>query len=470
MLLPNIAHPLSHRGTGSPSQGTRTARRWNSTLLPFFEPSLQETLEEVRGVNLSFATDFDAAIKSADVIMASVSTPLKDSGAGAGYAPDLQFWERIARLIAQSAAGPKTIVERSTVPVKSADIIKQVLAFNNPHPMVVLSNPEFAREGSAMMDQASPERVLIGGEDSEAARAAVEQLVDLYARWIPRERVIVSGLWSAELSKLAANAFLAQRISSINAISALCEKTGADVSEVAYAVGVDSRVGRKHLTASVGFGGACYETHLRNLIYLSRAFRLPQVADYWEHVLALNDWQKRRFANVVVSSMFNTVSGKRLAILGVSYKKNTSDTRNSPAWDICRALLNERAELAVYDPRVSQQAVALGLRTHEKAEQLLRCEQDAYLAAAGAHALLLLTEWDEFKLLDYTRIFESMEKPAFVFDGRNLLDHAQLRDIGFHVYGIGKPLHTLPTEIVAPPAPPPVAAEQSLHMIKDLGA
>jgi len=302
-----------------------------------------------------------------------------------------------------------------------------------------------------MLDQASPERILIGGADDEDAQAAVSSLAELYARWVPRERILTSGLWSAELTKLTANAFLAQRISSINAVSALCEKTGANVQEVAHSIGVDTRIGRKGIVASVGFGGACYEAHLRNLIYLCRSYRLPQVADYWEQVIKINDWQKRRFANSVVSSMFNTVSGKRLCVLGLAYKKNTSDTRYSPAWDICRALISERAKLALYDPRVAQEAISLALSTAEGTEALVSVETDAYTAAAGAHALLILTEWDEFARLDYERIFASMAKPAFVFDGRNLLDHERLRHIGFKVVGIG-------TQHDAALADPPAAA------------
>jgi len=428
---------------------------WNSSLLPFYEPSLQESLEDVRGVNMRFSTELEQSVSESDLILVSVSTPLKDSGAGAGFAPDLMHWERIARLIAQAAKGPKVIVERSTVPVKTASSMAKVLEYNNKHKMVVLSNPEFAKQGSAMLDQASPERVMIGGEDTPEAKAAVEGLVQLYSTWIPKERIIVSGLWSAELSKLTANAFLAQRVASINAISALCEKTGADVEEVASSIGVDTRIGRYGIVAGVGFGGACYETHLKNLIYIARSVRLHQVADYWTSVLTLNQYQKTRFANLVVSSMFNTVSGKRLAVLGVAYKKNTSDARDSPAWDICKSLIRERAKLAVYDPRVASEAISLGLSTEDDAQHLVAVERDAYMAAAGAHGLLILTEWDEFKRLDFQVIFDKMAKPAFIFDGRNLLDQGALRAIGFQVYGVGKPFDE-PDPSLAPATAPPV--------------
>ena len=316
---------------------------WNSSLLPFFEPGMQEMLDECRAQrNLTFTTDFDKAISSAELILVSVSTPLKDSGAGAGYAPDLMHWESVARRIAKASQGPKVIVERSTVPVTTAASMSKVFAATSPHAVVVLSNPEFAREGNAMMDQLSPDRVMIGGPETAEGRAAVAQLKDVYENWVPRGKIITANLWSAELTKLTADAFLAQRISSINAISALCEKTGADVEQVAYAIGVDSRIGRKGLVASVGFGGVCYETHLRNLVYLAKRYRMPQVASYWNAVITMNDYQKRRFAMKIVAQMFNTVAGKKLAVLGFAYKKNTSDARFSASLDVCKALARTR--------------------------------------------------------------------------------------------------------------------------------
>jgi len=310
-------------------------------------------------------------------------------------------------------------------------------------PWVVLSNPEFSTEGNAMMEQASPERIMIGGGDTAEDLAAVDKLAALYMRWVPKQKIVVSSLWSAELSKLTANAFLAQRISSINAISALCERTGADVSEVSNAIGIDTRIGRKGIQASVGFGGACYETHLRNLVYIAKLYRLQTVATYWESVIKMNDWQKSRFAKNVVSAMFNTVSGKKLTILGYAYKKNTSDIRFSAAIDVCKTLVKERARLCIYDPRVASEAVKISLTTDDGAESDIEVNQDPYLASNAAHGLLILTEWDEFKRLDYQRIYDSMQKPAFIFDGRNLLDHAKLREIGFQVYAIGKSYQTI---------------------------
>jgi len=414
---------------------------WNTSLLPFYEPGLQEGLDEVRGSNLSFVTDMARAIADADVVMVSVSTPLKDDGFGAGYASDLQHWERMARFIATNSSEPKTIVERSTVPVKTAELMGKVLSANSGgKAWTVLSNPEFAREGNAMVDQASPERIMIGADDkSTAATAAAQKLVALYAEWVPQGKILVSNLWSAELSKLTADAFLAQRVSSINAISALCENTGADVGEVAHAIGVDSRIGRKHLQASVGFGGACYEPHLRNLVYLCRHYQLKEVATYWESVITMNNYQKRRFATKILSSMFNTVSGKKLAILGFAYKKNTSDIRGTVAVDVCKALLAEKAVLAVHDPRVSSEAIGLAFTGDDGAEKLVSAVADPYEACKGAHAIVVLTEWDSFAMLDFQRIYSAMEKPAFVFDGRNVLDHDALREMGFFVYGVGKP-------------------------------
>ncbi len=419
---------------------TRKIAAWNSSTLPFFEPSLIEAVEEVRGVNLFFSSNMAQALREADLILVSVSTPIKPDGVGAGFAPDLQHWERMARLIADTSPTPKTIVERSTVPVKTADLMAAVLSANSGgQQWTVLSNPEFAREGTAMIDHAAPERVMIGAPPSEAGAAAAASLAALYAKWVPREKIIVSGLWSAELSKMTANAFLAQRISSINAISALCERTGADVGQVAHAIGVDSRIGRKHLTASVGFGGACYETHLRNLVYLCNHYRLKEVSNYWHSVLKMNEWQKRRFAMQIVAAMFNTVSGKKLAMLGFAYKKNTSDIRNTPARDVCAWLLAEKAQITISDPRVAKEAMMVALTGADGVEQLLDVNSDPYAACQGAHALVVMTEWDQFAQLDFARVYASMEKPAFVFDGRNLLNHDELRAIGFVVHAIGKP-------------------------------
>jgi len=414
---------------------------WQTDELPVYEPGLLEVVREARGRNLFFSTDVDAAIESSDIIFISVNTPTKGYGIGAGKAADLRYVEKCARQIARVAKSDKIIVEKSTLPVRTAESIKRILDASGSHRRFqVLSNPEFLAEGTAMKDLENPDRVLIGGETDGEGTAAVKTLVDIYARWVPRENIITTNLWSSELSKLTANAFLAQRISSINAMSALCEATGADVDEVGYAIGRDSRIGPKFLKASVGFGGSCFQKDILNLVYLCSHFGLSEVADYWESVVQMNDYQKRRFSRRIVSTLFNTVSGKKIAIFGFAFKKDTNDTRESAAIHVCRDLLEEGAELAIFDPQVSHEQILrdLGL---EAASAEVTFHQEPYEAANGAHAIALLTEWDSLRedQTDYARIFASMEKPAFFFDGRNLVDLDVLRAIGFEAHGIGKP-------------------------------
>ncbi|QYM80404.1 UDP-glucose 6-dehydrogenase [Horticoccus luteus] len=419
---------------------------WNSDTLPIYEPGLDEVVREARGRNLHFSTDVRGAIKDSDIIFVAVNTPTKTYGVGSGRAADLRFIESVARTIAEVADGPKIIVEKSTIPVKTAETIKDILAANTRGAKFqVLSNPEFLAEGTAVADLISPDRVLIGGERVPDGDAAVQKLVDVYARWVPRERIITTNLWSSELSKLVANAFLAQRISSINSISALCEATGADVDEVANAIGKDSRIGSKFLKASVGFGGSCFQKDILNLVYLCEHFGLPEVASYWESVVKMNDWQKHRFAGRIVRALFNTVADKKIAVLGFAFKKDTNDTRESAAINICRDLLSEHARVVVYDPKVPADEIrrdVLGGAKKEGAQELpeerLSVAQSAYEAAKGAHAIAIVTEWDEFKTLDYGKIHEAMAKPAFIFDGRNILDLAKLTAIGFRAHGIGK--------------------------------
>jgi len=413
---------------------------WETDELPIYEPGLLEVVQEARGRNLFFSTDVDGAIEASDIIFISVNTPTKTYGIGAGKAADLKYVEKCARQIAAVAKSDKIIVEKSTLPVRTAESIKRILdAAGSPCRFQVLSNPEFLAEGTAMEDLEHPDRVLIGGESNGEGNAAVQVLADIYARWIPRENILTTRLWSSELSKLTANAFLAQRISSINAISALCEATGADVDEVAYAIGRDSRIGPKFLKASVGFGGSCFQKDILNLVYLCNYFGLPEVAAYWESVVTMNDYQKRRFSNRIVSTLFNTVSGKRIAIFGFAFKKDTNDTRESAAIYVCRDLLEEGAHLAIYDPKVGRKQVLADLELSPDTQQVT-FHKDPYEAASGAHAIALLTEWDVLKTAntDYRRLFESMEKPAFFFDGRNLADLEELRAIGFEAHGIGK--------------------------------
>jgi UDPglucose 6-dehydrogenase len=396
-------------------------------------------VRQTRGRNLHFSTDVAGGIQAADIIFVAVNTPTKTYGVGAGRAADLRFIESVARTIAEHANGPKIIVEKSTIPVKTAETIKDILAANSRgHKFEVLSNPEFLAEGTAMADLQAPDRVLIGGERTPGGEVAIRTLADVYAHWVPRSRIITTNLWSSELSKLVANAFLAQRISSINSISALCEATGADVDEVANAIGMDSRIGPKFLKASVGFGGSCFQKDILNLVYLCEHFGLPEVAGYWEGVVKMNDWQKHRFATRIVRALFNTVADKRIAVLGFAFKKDTNDTRESPAIAVCRDLLAEQARVVVYDPKVPAHEIVRDVAGAGREEPRLTVATSAYEATQGAHAVAIVTEWDEFKTLDYARILAGMHQPAFLFDGRNIVDLAKLRSLGFRASGVGK--------------------------------
>jgi UDPglucose 6-dehydrogenase len=422
---------------------------WNSESLPIYEPGLDAVVKRARGRNLFFSCDIDAQIAQADIIFVSVNTPTKTYGIGAGLAADLSFVESCARRIAQAARGNKTVVEKSTLPVRTAESLRRVLHANaNGHRFEVLSNPEFLAEGTAVSDLESPDRVLIGGDDTPPGRAALQTLVDLYARWVPRDRILTTNVWSSELSKLFSNAMLAQRVSSVNALSALCEATGADVDEVAHAAGADSRLGRKFLKASVGFGGSCFQKDILNLVYLCEHYGLREPAEYWRHVITINDWQKTRFVKRMVDTMFNTVSGKRIAVLGFAFKKDTNDTRASAAIDVCGGLLAENAELVIVDPKVPVETVwsdlerATGM-SREALMSKVEYEPDVYTATAGAHAIAVMTEWTQFRTLDFARIYQQMQKPAFAFDGRDILPHASLAALGFEVYALGKPAPTL---------------------------
>ena len=411
-------------------------RQWQSENLPIYEPGLKEVVKETLNKNLFFSTDIDGGIAKADVIFVSVNTPTKTFGQGAGKAADLQFWEKTARQILTHSKSDKIVVEKSTLPVRTAQAMERILNSQNDNiHFEVLSNPEFLAEGTAVKDLLNPDRVLIGGHDTESGRQAKQVLVDIYAHWVPQERILTTNLWSSELSKLTANAFLAQRISSINSISEICEATEANVTEVSRAIGTDSRIGAKFLQASIGFGGSCFKKDILNLVYLCEYYGLSDVASYWDQVVSMNQHQKERFVRRMIQSMFNTVVDKRIAIFGFAFKANTGDTRESPAIDICKQLLAERALLVITDPKALKNA------RDDLAEFTDRIifEDDPYEAAKGAHALALMTEWEQFKSLNYERIYESMVKPAFVFDGRNILDHRQLFEIGFNVYPIGRP-------------------------------
>jgi UDPglucose 6-dehydrogenase len=411
-------------------------KAWQTDDLPIYEPGLLEVVQAARGRNLFFSTDIDAAIRESEVIFVSVNTPTKTFGEGAGKAADLQYWEKVAREILRVSTSPKIVIEKSTLPVKTAQTMENILNANGKKVRFeVISNPEFLAEGTAVKDLLEPDRVLIGSRETESGLAARQEVVDIYANWVPRERILTSNVWSAELSKLVANAFLAQRISSINSISALCEKTDASVSEVARAVGMDSRIGNRFLNASVGFGGSCFRKDILNLVYICESYGLHEVARYWESVLAMNEFQEARFVRTMIREMFNTIVGKRIALFGFAFKADTSDTRESPAIYIARKLLEERAQVAITDPRALENArTDLGQHTEN-----LEFVEDPYQAADGAHAIAVMTEWQTYKTLDWGKIYRSMEKPAFLFDGRNLLDHETLYRMGFNVYPLGRP-------------------------------
>ena len=416
---------------------------WNSDDLPIYEPGLDAVVPSARGRNLHFTTDVHGAVAAADMIFVSVNTPTKTYGIGAGRAADLRYVESAARLIAEVSQGHKIIVEKSTLPVRTATAIRTVIEANSSSKATfeVLSNPEFLAEGTAIDDLENPDRVLIGGDPTPGGQDAVAALVSIYANWVPRERILTTNLWSSELSKLVANAFLAQRISSINSISALCEATGADVDEVARAIGTDSRIGPKFLRASVGFGGSCFQKDILNLVYLCESFGLPHVSEYWRQVVLLNDWQKSRFVEKIVRTLFNTVNDKRMAILGFAFKKDTNDTRESPAIYVCRDLLREHARIAIYDPQVEPEAIRQVLTQAGVSTELIasnvEIHKNPYAATEGAHALVTLTEWDEFKKLDLEYARKALTHPI-LFDGRNLFDPAEMERLGFIYKSIGR--------------------------------
>ncbi|KPL07362.1 UDP-glucose 6-dehydrogenase [bacterium SM23_57] len=409
---------------------------WNSDKLPIYEPGLKEIIQETRGVNLFFSTDIEKNIAEAEIIFVSVNTPTKTFGRGAGKAADLQYWEKTARQILENSSSPKIVVEKSTLPVRTAVAMESILNSNDKDLFFdVVSNPEFLAEGTAIRDMETPDRVLVGGRETPSGRRAVQKIVDIYSHWVPLDRIYQTNLWSSELSKLAANAFLAQRISSINSIANLCEKTEADITEVAKAIGADSRIGSRFLRASVGFGGSCFKKDILNLVYLCEYYGLPEVANYWEQVVAMNEYQKDNFVSKMVASMFNTIAGKRIALFGVAFKANTSDTRESAAFSVCKDLLEERAHVVVTDPYALDNFKA----NLKEASQIVEFEGDPYIAAQESHAIAILTEWPQYTELDYRKIFASMTQPAFIFDGRNILDHEMLYDIGFNVLAVGKP-------------------------------
>ena len=411
-------------------------KQWNSSDLPIYEPGLKELVMRARGKNLFFSTDIDKGINEADIIFVCVNTPTKTFGEGKGMAVDLQYIEQTARRIKATATADKIVVEKSTMPVRSADTLDKILhSGNDGVHFEILSNPEFMSEGSAIADMQDPDRILIGSKETPSGIAARDELLKIYEKWIPREKIITANLWSSELSKLVANAFLAQRISSINSIAALCEVTEADVTEVANAVGQDTRIGKQFLRAGLGFGGSCFRKDILSLIYLCGHYGLETVGDYWQQVIAINDFQIKRFVSRINQAMFNSLAGKKIAIFGFAFKPDTGDTRDAPAIHVCKHLLLEKACLSITDPHALENA----RKDLASVEGKVEYEADPYNAAENAHCIALLTEWAEYRDLDYQRIYASMGKPAFLFDGRNCLDHNALFKIGFNVYPVGKP-------------------------------
>jgi UDPglucose 6-dehydrogenase len=411
-------------------------KQWNSDILPIYEPGLDEIVFSVRNKNLFFSTDVEKGITEADIIFVSVNTPTKTFGVGAGEAADLQYWEKTARQIAKISTSGKIVVEKSTLPVRTAEAMSRILNNgNSEHNFEVVSNPEFLAEGTAITDLLNPDRVLVGAAETESGKIACEEICSLYRYWVSDEKILKTNVWSSELSKLTANAFLAQRVSSINSISEVCEVTGADVSEVSKAIGTDSRIGSKFLNASIGFGGSCFQKDILNLVYIAKSYGLTEVADYWNQVVLFNEHQKERFVLNMIRSMFNTLAEKKIALLGFAFKADTGDTRESPAITVAKRLVEEHAQVVISDPKAISQAT-IDLQDVNQ-DRLSFCE-NPYEACKGAHAIALITEWKQYQELDFEKIYQDMEKPAFLFDGRNLLNGSLLYEIGFNVYQVGK--------------------------------
>ena len=412
--------------------------------LPIYEPGLADVIKVARGRNLFFSTEIDKAIEESEMLFIAVNTPTKTYGEGKGQAADLKYVELCARTIARVAKTNKIVVEKSTLPVRTAEAVQTILnTSKNNVSFDVLSNPEFLAEGTAIEDLFKSDRVLIGGQQTDSGKAAISALVDIYSNWIPKEKIYTTNVWSSELSKLVANAFLAQRISSINSISALCEATEANVDEVAHAIGMDSRIGNKFLKSSVGFGGSCFQKDILNLVYIAKSLGLNEVAEYWIQVIKINDYQKHRFVKKIMTSLFSTVSGKKITLFGWAFKKDTNDTRESAAIYVADKLIENGAKICVYDPRVSEQQMLsdldrLNSRSIHENKKALNYYSEPLKACENSHAIAIITEWDEFKFLDWHKIRDLVVSPAKVFDGRNILDKEELEKIGFDVFAIGK--------------------------------
>ncbi len=425
--------------------------RWNDkdlSNLPIYEPGLDKFIHKCRNKNLFFSTDVEKYISESDMIFISVNTPIKTSGIGAGKASDLKWVEVSARQISRYARGNTIVVEKSTLPVKTAETIKQILDtestnmdISNSREFTVLSNPEFLSEGNAINDLLEPDRILIGGNDESSINA----LASIYRRWVAKEKIITTNLWSSELSKLIANAFLAQRVSSINSVSALCEETGAHIKDVSLAVGLDKRIGEKFLEAGPGFGGSCFKKDILNLVYICDYYGLHEVSKYWNSVIEINEWQQKRIPEIILKRLFGTISGKKIVILGFSFKANTNDTRNSPAINICKRLIEEGANLMIYDPKVSAKQIGkeLGIKISNNNKDKSKCEgswsycESTIECFLKADAAVILTEWQEFKKLDYEIISRDMRKPAWIFDTRGVIDIEKTSSYNLNIWTIG---------------------------------
>lgn len=408
---------------------------WQTDNLPIYEPGLLEVVHRSRGRNLFFTTDLPAAINEADIIFVSVNTPTKEFGEGKGRASDLQYLEKTARSIVKYSNSNKIVVEKSTLPVRTAEALESVLNSNTKgiH-FDVVSNPEFLAEGTAISDLESPDRVLIGCKETEQGFMAREEIVNIYKNWVPEEKIITCNIWSSELSKLVANAFLAQRISSINSISALCEKTGADIMEIRNAIGADSRIGNKFLTPSIGFGGSCFKKDILNLVYISDSLGLYEVAEYWANVIKINEYQAKHFVKRMLQTLFNTLADKNIVLFGFAFKANTGDTRETPAYYVAEMLIEEHANVIITDPKALENA-KIDLQKHGDKISYI---EDPYEAVQEANAIAIMTEWEIYKELDYKKIYDSMRKPAYIFDGRNLLDSHHIKSLGFDYVRIGR--------------------------------
>ena len=422
-------------------------KKWNSkdlTELPIYEPGLEDVIERRRNKNLKFTSDVKENIANADMIFISVNTPTKSRGLGAGQASDLKWVDLCARQIAKYAKGETIVIEKSTLPVKTAQTINEILKSANNYEegtnkskrkFFILSNPEFLAEGTAISDLENPDRVLIGGEDPDAINA----LAEIYSYWVKKEKIITTDLWSSELSKLISNAFLAQRISSINSISALCEITGADIKDVSLAIGADKRIGKHFLKSGPGFGGSCFKKDILNLVYICNHYGLYEVSSYWQKVIKINEWQQKRISSLIVEKLFGTLFNKKISILGFSFKANTNDTRESPAINICNDLIEEGANLHIYDPKVNEKKIKEDLKNRVKSENI-NCfvEKSINECINNSHAIVIVTEWDEFRNLDWKEIYSKMEKPAWVFDTRNITKSAEILDAGFKFWRTGR--------------------------------